>query len=273
MRSIPEKTLEHWTSIYLTNRFPNGAMWWPAIAEDILTELPPLAASGPGKTLALELKTTKADGANHVLDIDTHQLARYLHPPFGPPLPVYYVFPVPHWTGPLTSSSGRTPAAPAGSTAAPPDWWRRAVGWQWFGDWLYVMSARSLAAALPPSWKTSGQARLFTLNVSRPVDPIPPWTTLFRRTPPANPMRWTDFWKVVTSCGPNDGVRWLTIPDKLGLPNRVLVLDGNEERSWQLGPLLNQHGRDLEQEPTGDVGVDVGGNERLALHIPESALT
>ncbi|MFC5102250.1 hypothetical protein [Kibdelosporangium philippinense] len=99
MRSIPEKTLEHWTSIYLSNRFPNAALWWPASGEDVLAELPRLAASGPGKTLALELKTTEADGADHVLEIDTHPLTRYLTPPFGPPLPVYYVFPTPHWTG------------------------------------------------------------------------------------------------------------------------------------------------------------------------------
>lgn len=64
MRSIPEKTLEHWASIYLSNRFPKAALWWPASAEDVLVELTPLAASGPGMTLALELKTTTADGAS-----------------------------------------------------------------------------------------------------------------------------------------------------------------------------------------------------------------
>jgi hypothetical protein len=128
MRSIPEKTLEHWTSIYLSNRFPNGALWWPASGEDVLTELPRLAASGSGKTLALELKTTEARGADHVLEIDTHQLNRYLNPSSGPQLPVYYVFPTPHWIGPLTSRSGTAPLAPRGSASAPPEWWRRRVG-------------------------------------------------------------------------------------------------------------------------------------------------
>lgn len=273
MRSVPEKTLEHWTSIYLSNRFPNGAMWWPAFGEDILAELPPMAASGPGKTLALELKTTWADGDNHVLDIDTRQLARYLHPPFGPPLPVYYVFPVPRWTGPLTSWPGRTPAASTGMTVAPPQWWRRAGGSHWFGDWLYVMSAQSLAAALPSTWRASGRARLFTLNGAHPVGPRPPWKNLFRRTPPANPVRWKDFWKAVTRGGPYDGVRWHTVADKVNQPDQVLVLHGDEERLWQLGPLLNQPRRELEQESISAVAVDVGGNERLALHIPESALT
>lgn len=204
MRSVPEKTLEHWASIYLASRFPNGAMWWPTSGEDVLVELPRLAASGPGKTLALELKTTEATGAGHVLWIDARQLDRYLNPPFGPPLPVYYVFPVPHWTGPLTSRSGTTPAAPAAMTAVPPEWWRRRVGWPWFGDWLYVMSAQSLSEALPPTWATlsKARARLFALSTSHTVGGMPNWTSLFARTPTATPMAWTSFWRAVTRCGP-----------------------------------------------------------------------
>lgn len=159
MRSIPEKTLEHWTSIYLSNRFPNGALWWPTSGEDVLAELPRLATSGPGKTLALELKTTEARGTDHVLEIDTRQLASYLTPPSGPPLPVYYVFPTPHWTGPLTSHSGTSPAALTGLAASPPEWWRQKVGPAWFGDWLYVMSARSVAAALPAGWNSPRRKR------------------------------------------------------------------------------------------------------------------
>jgi hypothetical protein len=269
MRSIPEKTLEHWTSIYLSSRFPNGAMWWPTSGEDVLAELPRLAASAPGKTLALELKTTESTGADHVLWIDTRQLDRYLNPPFGPPLPVYYVFPVPHWTGPLTSWSGTTPAVPAGMAAAPPEWWRRRVGWPWFGDWLYVMSAQSLSAALPPTWRTPSHAktRLFALNTSHPVGGVPNWTSLFARMPTAAPMDWTSFWKVVTRCGPHDGVRWRTVAGESGQPDRVLVLSADEQRVWELGPLLDQPWLELERPAT-----DEGGNERLVLHVPESAL-
>jgi hypothetical protein len=281
MRSIPEKTLEHWTSIYLSNRFPNGALWWPTSGEDVLAELPRLAASGPGNTLALELKTTEADGADHVLDIDTRQLTRYLTPPSGPPLPVYYVFPTPHWTGPLTSQSGTAPTAPTGTAAAPPEWWRRRVGPPWFGDWLYVMSARSLAAALPPTWNTPRRrkARLFTLNGSHMVGGAPAWASLFSRTLATRPGAWTRFWKVVARCGPDDGVRWRTLTDENNQPDRVLVLDNDEEREWSLGQLLNQPWRELEQGRPNDAdtvmaeGIDVGGNERLLLHIPESALT
>ena len=270
MRSIPEKTLEHWTSIYLSSRFPNGAMWWPTSGEDVLAELPRLAGSGPGKTLALELKTTEATSAGHVLWIDTHQLDRYLNPPFGPPLPIYYVFPLPHWTGPLTSWSGTTPAAPTAMTAAPPEWWRRRVGWPWFGDWLYVMSAQSLSEALPPKWRTSPRAKekLFALNPCPAGASVSSWTRLFARTPTAAPMRWTSFWTVVTQCGPRDGVRWRTVAGGSNEPDRVLVLSRGEEQVWQFGQLLDQPWQQLERL-TADEG---GGNERVVLHIPESAL-
>lgn len=214
-------------------------MWWPTSGEDVLAELPRLAASGPGKTLTLELKTTEAIGSDHALWIDTRQLNRYLNPPFGPPLPIYYVFPIPHWTGPLTSWSGTTPAAPTTMTATPPEWWRRRIGWPWFGDWLYVMSARSLSEALPPTWAAPSKARakLFTLNASHTVGRTPDWTSLFARTPTAAPMDWTSFWTVVTRCGPRDGVRWRTISGEGDQPDRVLVLNGNEESVWQFGRL------------------------------------
>lgn len=268
MRSIPEKTLEHWTSIYLTDRFPNGALWWPTSGEDVLAELPRLAATGPGKTLALELKTTEVVGTEHVLWIDTRQLDRYLYPPFGPPLPVYYVFPVPHWTGPLRSRHGRTPGPTGGMVEAPPQWWRQRAGWSWFGEWLYVMSAQSLSAALPPDWRSQKQrrAKLFTVNTSRGYGGIPAWTTLFARTPGVVPLQWKPFWNVVTRCGPHDGVRWLTVLDGRDRPYRVRVIHRDEERAWHLGELLDQ--------PWWERAVlaEAGGSERTLLHIPDSAL-
>jgi hypothetical protein len=122
MRSIPEKTLELRTSIYLSNRFPNAALWWPASGEDVLAELSRLASTGPGKTLALELKTTEVTNTGHKLSIDTEQLERYPNPCFGPPLPIHYVFPVPCWSGSLASWHGRTPPAVGGPGRKPP--WR-----------------------------------------------------------------------------------------------------------------------------------------------------
>ena len=170
MRSIPEKTLEHWTSIYLSNRFSNGALWWPTSGEDVLVELPRLAATGPGMTLARELKTTEAVGNHHELKIDTCQLHRYLNPP----LPIYYVFPLPHWTGPLTSCSGSAPAVPSATDPAPPEWWRQRIGPQWFGEWLYVMPAKSVSDALPEDWCDRERAKLVSLDAGHSVGERPP---------------------------------------------------------------------------------------------------
>src|SRR5262249_1940743 len=90
---------------------------------------------------------------------------------------------------------------------------------------------------------------------------------------------WTRFWKVVARCGPGDVVRWRTLADENNRPDRVLVLDNDEEREWSLGQLLDQPWRELEPGHPSDAnivvdeGVDLGGNERLLPHIPESALT
>lgn len=265
MRSIPEKTLEHWSSIYLANRFPNGSLWWPASGEDVLAELPRLAATGPGKTLALELKTTESVNGGHVLQIDTHQLQRYLHPPGGPPMPIYYVFPVPHWAGPLKSRQGRTPRA-SGGPAAPPEWWRRRVGWPWFGDWLYVMPAQVLGQVLPSNWRTRSRTDLFSLKRPQKVGTLPRWQNLFPQAPIHAPMHWTSFWAATTRCGPAEGVRWLTIPGRLNQPERVQVLSGDEQQIWSFSELLDQPWLEELRAP-----ADVG-SERVMVHIPQSAL-
>jgi hypothetical protein len=54
--SVPEKTLEHWSSQYLTYRYRSkAALWWPASREDINVRWLP---NRPGKAVQLELKTT-----------------------------------------------------------------------------------------------------------------------------------------------------------------------------------------------------------------------
>lgn len=63
----------------------------------------------------------------------------------------------------------RPNAGHPGGMTAPPGSWRQQVGREWFGDWLYVMSAQSLAAVLAPTWRTSRRARLFALNSSYPL--------------------------------------------------------------------------------------------------------
>jgi hypothetical protein len=192
-------------------------------------------------------------------------LDRYLSPPVGPPLPVYYVFPIPHWSGPLTSRRGRTPGTGA---AAPPGWWRQRAGGPWFGDWLFVMSAQSVAAALPIGWRKRQRAKLFALAAPHTLGGPPPWTHLLPQMMPlVRPLGWKPFWNEVTRCGPNDGVRWITVRDGHNRPNHVRVSTGDEVNMWRLDRLLDQPS--LAPESLAARG---GGNERALLHIPDSAL-
>lgn len=273
MRSIPEKTLEHWTSIYLSNTFPGSALWWPTSGEDVLLELPRLAETGAGTTLALELKTTEASDTDdrHVLNIDTNQLDRYLNPDSGPPLPVYYVFPLPHWSGALTSTSGSSPGPPNGSVPTPSEWWRRRAGQSWFGNWLYVMSARSVSDALPSDWRDNKKpySKLLTVDPNQSDS----WTELFTRLPLAGPPSpWKSFWPEVTSGGPSDGIRWRTNVDELSRRNRLVVLDRDERQVWDLADAAGQHTQDY-LRPVDTHGVTERDAEHVVLHIPESALS
>lgn len=275
VRSIPEKTLEHWTSIYLSNRFPNGSFWWPAFGEDVLVELPRLAASGAGETFALELKTTEAVGTDHLLSIDTLQLDRYVNPPFGPPPPVYYVFPVPHWAGPLTSRSGMTPVAPTSTTLAPPAWWRRRAGRPWFGDWLYVLSAQDVAEALPGTRRSPSRTgeRLFRLTPADMTGRGPNWRALLGWSSHVEPIRWRDFWKTTRLREPRGGVQWLTLADSAGRTDRVVVTEYGEQSVWEIGSLLNLR-YDQRRRRIGRIGgeeIEEDGIERVMLHIPAPA--
>lgn len=71
----------------------------------------------------------------------------------------------------------------------------------------------------------------------------------------------------MTSCGPLDGVRWLTLPSEPDKPDRVLVLVGDQQRIWPLRELLDQRRQDV-----GLVSTDDSGNEYVVLHLPDSAL-
>jgi hypothetical protein len=59
--SVPEKTLEHWSSQYVTYLYYSwAALWWPTRGQDIDVRLLP---TRPGKAVQLELKTTTVAGA------------------------------------------------------------------------------------------------------------------------------------------------------------------------------------------------------------------
>lgn len=151
--SLPEKTLEHWSSAYLRSRFPTSCLWWPTRGEDIAVDLAAAAArrGATGVALALEVKTaTPRAGGQHRVVVDLLQLRDYLGgrrvaARHGLPLPVFYVFPMPHWAGSLVPGA---PALPAAGPSVPEDWWRRTASPDWFGDWTLVMSAQAVDVAL-----------------------------------------------------------------------------------------------------------------------------
>lgn len=220
--SIPEKTLEHWASIYLTNRFPWSKLWWPADGEDVAIGdlLRGASRSSPSaRACLLELKTTTWEPlktspfGRHELKIDGAQLARYLYSPSR--VPVYYVFPAPFWLSPV--SPGVAAPKPAlggsigyaGSTSTrfrPEEWWRRLSEPEWFGNWLYVVRAESLWDRLSPRERydsyirrsrTGAGGRLpvkVATNVAR-SDPDGPVGWTWKIGASLTPVPWPDFWQ------------------------------------------------------------------------------
>jgi len=74
--SVPEKTLEHWSSQYVIYLYRSkAALWWPASGQDIDVRWLPVR---PGKAVQLELKTTTVvrPGVHDVM-VDLGQLWEY----------------------------------------------------------------------------------------------------------------------------------------------------------------------------------------------------
>jgi hypothetical protein len=82
--SVPEKTLEHWSSQYVTYLYRSwAALWWPTRGEDIDVRLLP---TRPGRAVQLELKTTTVAGVGlHDVSVDLGQLWEYRQRPLGAP--------------------------------------------------------------------------------------------------------------------------------------------------------------------------------------------
>lgn len=191
--SVPEKTLEHWASQYLTYRYRSwAALWWPVDGEDInVKNLPRL----PGKTVQIELKTTTPAGkSKHDVKVDIGQLNDYL----TSSAPVFYAFPRPEWKGNLeraAHSAGVTPTEIAFS--------RSGTNW-WFAEWMIVMTANEVASVLSKEVAAhAGTARghrkrlvQFTTHAKRPTTASWAWGAKAPVT-----YRWRDFWKVLEGCG------------------------------------------------------------------------
>ena len=191
MRAIPEKTLEHWSSMYLARRFPRCQLWWPSVGEDISVESLP---NRPGKSLLLEVKTTDWSKSRweHRLTIDVEQLRIYQRSP----IPVYYVFPMPPWQGVLDEGHSWLAGKPRSSLIN--------GGHGWFGDWLFVVRAETLWAWLGRR-RSQDSATLFS-NVGGSNDPATIWPDLGPWWP------WSTFWGTMARCGSSEMPALFTVP-------------------------------------------------------------
>lgn len=226
--SIPEKTLEHWSSQYVTYRYRSkAAMWWPATGADIDVRCLP---SLPGKAVQLELKTTVVAGSNkHDVMVNLGQLWDYWNLPL--PHQPFYVFPWPDWSGDLEAvavSSGVSPSELAFS--------RSGAGW-WFADWMVVLTTAQVATVLRTELAAHGSSR--RKNSSRRL-------VQFDMTSPAgSPSRlwgsgvaepdsvpWRQFWTDLQACG---GVGW---PQLIRLPAALVV--AHEYERFEVAALLAQ---------------------------------
>lgn len=184
-RSIPEKTFEHWLSMYVAHRFPTGGLWWPARDEDITVED---LGTVPGKACLLEAKVSEQKPASHQVTIDLPQLQKYV----ASAAPVYYAIPEPPWIGNLVGSVWIGPERRA-------DLAYRRSQQRWFGNWTYVCTASDLLAHIAPA---KGQKRAVLA------------------TPPPQRWSWPTFWRLFAECGSQAMPALFLVPDDLGPQTR-----------------------------------------------------
>jgi hypothetical protein len=193
--SVPEKTLEHWSSQYIAYRYRSrAALWWPAKGQDIDVRWFP---GIPGKAFQLELKTTTIAGIDtqDVL-VDLGQLWEYRSR--RPSRQPFYVLPRPDWTGTLTGAARRARKAvtDVGFSRSGPGWW--------FANWMIVLTAADVAAVLAKELAAHGSAkrgnkkRLVRFDLKAGVPARETWGSS-GVTPAIVP--WRDFWTEMESCG------------------------------------------------------------------------
>ena len=215
--SVPEKTLEHWASQYVTYRYRSkAALWWPTCGEDIDVRWFP---QRPGKAVQLELKTTTVPGINfHDVFIDLGQLWQYRQRSLG--RQPFYAFPYPHWRGQLSSAAtgGRLPVTDLAFARSGPGWW--------FADWMVVVTAAQVAAVLGGPLTSHGSAmrgnkeRLVRFDLTRSASkPVVTWG--LGATPPVT-VGWRDFWTTLERCGRMEWPQLILLPlDLIGAQRRI----------------------------------------------------
>jgi hypothetical protein len=231
--SVPEKTLEHWTSQYINNRFSTrAALWWPVTGEDIdVGHLP----ARPGKAVQLEVKTTTVTGARiHQVLVDLGQLEEYRqrrlgHQPF-------YVFPWPDWHGKLEDD-----AAAWGPPVTELAFSRSGPGW-WFAEWMVAMTTRQVATLLDAELARHGSTERgqtkplvrFGVTISgdgRKRETKATWGPGKKEIDPPPAIRWTDLWTELRQCGRAGWPQLIRLPAWL-VTDRVSY--SHEQLAWIL---------------------------------------
>jgi hypothetical protein len=232
--SVPEKTLEHWSSQYINNRFhTHVALWWPARGEDIKVRWLP---ARPGKAVQLELKTTTVTGSmSHEVRVDLGQLEEYRQCRLG--YQPFYVFPWPDWDGKLEDD-----AAAWGPPVTELAFSRSGPGW-WFADWMVVMTTGQVAAVLDTELRKHGSTKRKKTEslVQFEVTILPNGKRSTKATwgrgkvemDPDPVIGWVDFWTELKRCG---RAGW---PQLIRLPAWMLEPGGSYERE-QLASLFKR---------------------------------
>lgn len=242
--SVPEKTLEHWTSQYINSRFSTrAALWWPVSGQDIdIGHLP----ARPGKAVQLELKTTTVTGpTRHEVLVDLVQLAEYRRRPPG--RQPFYVFPWPDWRGKLEDD-----AAASGHPVSELAFSRSGPGW-WFADWMVAMTPQQVAELLDAELKKHGSSKRrkksslvqFEVTAPGPGDErqtTATWGPGKIRIDPPPVIYWTDLWTKLQQCGQ---AGW---PQLIRLPAWMIKTGGSYSYDQIAGMLRNLP----EELPFGD---------------------
>jgi hypothetical protein len=199
--TVPEKTLEHWISQYIANRYArSAALWWPTRGEDIDVGSLPIR---PGKAIQLEVKTsTVITAVQHDVRIDLEQLRKYRSRPLA--LQPFYVFPLPYWRGTLREDAQRRRYQVTEGA------FKRSGSPQWFGHWMVVLTTEQVHAAVNPQRSDPRSKVLARVWVDRPGAGRVEWPNAGGFTPWF--VGWSDFWELLGQCGLWDWPQLVRIP-------------------------------------------------------------
>lgn len=210
--SVPEKTIEHWTSQYIAYRFKTKPLvWWPAVGEDIrINRLRPELT----KAVQLEVKTTTIINGGHRVQVDLGQLWSYTQRRSLWERP-FYVFPIPDWTGELIAAARATglEAAECAYSRVGNDWW--------FAEWMWVLPCDDVEEVLKEELNAHGsstrgaRATLVEVRPNASTGPTLAWGHSGSATAPVI-YQWREFWRLIDECGLPEWPQLIRVPDGPG---------------------------------------------------------